>query len=104
MQIYSTTLLPAIPSDIAELYPLPDVSFPSFEKITAGTLWLSSLNQGKQLLQERCVWAILCLLQRKCLYLYDHCLRVQYLGLSPGTLPFSSSNGDRHYRTGGALA
>jgi putative nucleotidyltransferase with HDIG domain len=79
MQIYSATLLPAISSDIVELRPLPDISFSSFEEATAGTLWHSSLYRGKQTLQERNVQILLRLLQRKCLDLYHHGLRVQYL-------------------------
>ena len=77
MQIYSAALLPAIRSGIVQLCPLPDVSFPSFEAITLGTLWLSSLNQRKLLLQEQGIQILLHLLQRK--NLYHHSSRVQYL-------------------------
>ncbi len=76
---YSATLLPAIPSGIAELLSLPDISFPSFEQTTIEVLWHSSLNQGKEPSQEQGIQILLHLLQRKCLYLYHHSLRVQYL-------------------------
>jgi putative nucleotidyltransferase with HDIG domain len=76
---YNTTLLPAIPSGIAESLSLPDISFSSFEQTTVGAFWHSSLNQGKELSQEQGIQVLLHLLQRKSLYLYNHSLRVQYL-------------------------
>src|SRR5579864_6499330 len=75
MQIYSATLLPTSPLDIAEAHSLPDISFSPLEKTTGKTPWPSSLNQEKW----QGVQILLYLLQRKCLDLYHHSLRVQYL-------------------------
>jgi putative nucleotidyltransferase with HDIG domain len=76
---YSPTLLPAIPSGMAEAFSLPDISLPSFEQTTVEALWHSSLNQGKKPSQEQGIQILLHLLQRKCLSLYYHSLRVQSL-------------------------
>jgi putative nucleotidyltransferase with HDIG domain len=76
---YKTTLLPRTLAGNAEALSLPDISFPSFEQITVGALWPSSLDQRKEPSQEQGIQILLRLLQRKCLYLYNHSLRVQYL-------------------------
>ena len=76
---YSATLLSINPSGIAEALSLPDIAFPSFEQTTVEALWHSSLDQGQERSQEQGIQILLHLLQRKCLSLYHHSLRVQYL-------------------------
>jgi len=76
---YSATLVPTIPSGVAEALSLPDISLPTFEKNTVGVLRYSLVKKRINYSQEQEMQILLHLLQRKCWYLYQHSLRVQYL-------------------------